>query len=353
MLSELSKRVNYNIEAAQVSVSGQVLAVVKDVQTAQDVLNEIAKKYTAEGAKIIKTEFVPNVDITPLYVSKDQLTEPSSLQAMLTKTTNTPKSYTVSAGDTLYGIASKAELTLAQLLEANPGITENTPLQIGQTLNLVVAVPLVSVRTTQEITETQVIEYGTQIVENNDEYKTYSKTISAGENGEKTVVSNIISLNGLEESRSVVSENVTKQAVDEKVEVGTLETPPKRAMGSFNYPASATLTSGFGARWGRQHAGIDLGASYGTPVYASDGGTVTFAGYNSGGYGYLVIIDHNNGYETYYGHNSSLAVSEGQQVAQGELIAYVGSTGDSTGNHVHFEIRKNGVPENPLNYLNN
>ena len=76
-----------------------------------------------------------------------------------------------------------------------------------------------------------------------------------------------------------------------------------------------------------------------------------FAGWNSGGYGYMVKIDHGNGYQTIYAHNSKNAVSVGQKVAQGEVIAYVGSTGDSTGNHVHFEILKNGVSQNPLNYL--
>jgi murein DD-endopeptidase MepM/ murein hydrolase activator NlpD len=89
----------------------------------------------------------------------------------------------------------------------------------------------------------------------------------------------------------------------------------------------------------------------GTPVAAAAGGTVTYARYNSGGYGNLVIIDHGNGIQTYYAHNSKLYVSEGQTVSQGELISAMGSTGMSTGSHLHWEVRINGVAQNPQNYL--
>ena len=89
----------------------------------------------------------------------------------------------------------------------------------------------------------------------------------------------------------------------------------------------------------------------GSVITASDGGKVVYSTYNTGGYGYLVIIDHENGYQTYYAHCSQLLVSVGDRVAQGDNIALVGSTGDSTGPHCHFEIRLNGVPQNPANYI--
>ncbi|MCW3490459.1 M23 family metallopeptidase [Dethiobacter alkaliphilus] len=99
------------------------------------------------------------------------------------------------------------------------------------------------------------------------------------------------------------------------------------------------------------HNGVDIADSRGTPIRASDGGVVRTSSYR-GGYGNLVIIDHGNGYSTYYAHNSSLQVSVGEKVKQGQTIALMGSTGNSTGNHVHFEIRKNGNPQNPLDYFN-
>jgi murein DD-endopeptidase MepM/ murein hydrolase activator NlpD len=99
------------------------------------------------------------------------------------------------------------------------------------------------------------------------------------------------------------------------------------------------------------HSGIDIAQSKGAPVRASNSGTVTFAGWR-GGYGNLVIVNHGGGIETYYAHNSSITVSVGKQVEKGQQIATVGSTGRSSGSHVHFEIRVNSSPVNPLNYLN-
>jgi murein DD-endopeptidase MepM/ murein hydrolase activator NlpD len=116
------------------------------------------------------------------------------------------------------------------------------------------------------------------------------------------------------------------------------------------WPVQGVLTSPFGMRWGRMHEGIDIGAALGTPIYAAAAGTVNYAGWE-GGYGNLTLIDHGNGLATAYGHQSRFAVSTGEAVSRGQLIGYVGSTGHSTGPHVHFEVRVNGVPNDPLRYL--
>ncbi|AFY59822.1 M23 family metallopeptidase [Synechococcus sp. PCC 6312] len=120
----------------------------------------------------------------------------------------------------------------------------------------------------------------------------------------------------------------------------------------FIWPAQGVLTSGFGPRWGRMHRGIDIAAPVGTPVLASAPGVITYARWNDGGYGNLVEIRHNDGTLTLYGHNQRLRVREGQYVQQGELIADMGSTGRSTGPHVHFEIRPMGRGAiNPMLFL--
>jgi murein DD-endopeptidase MepM/ murein hydrolase activator NlpD len=116
------------------------------------------------------------------------------------------------------------------------------------------------------------------------------------------------------------------------------------------WPVSGPITSPFGMRWGRLHPGIDIGVPIGTPIHAAKAGTVIYASWMSG-YGNFVIIDHGGGFSTAYGHQSRLAVSVGERVAQGQVIGYSGDTGNSTGPHLHFETRVNGVPENPLNYL--
>jgi murein DD-endopeptidase MepM/ murein hydrolase activator NlpD len=116
------------------------------------------------------------------------------------------------------------------------------------------------------------------------------------------------------------------------------------------WPVDAPITSPFGWRWGRMHEGIDLGAGYGAPIAAAAPGTVIYAGW-LGGYGNLTVIDHGGGLATAYGHQSSIAVGVGDQVAQGQAIGYVGSTGHSTGPHLHFEVRVNGQAVDPLGYL--
>ncbi len=116
-------------------------------------------------------------------------------------------------------------------------------------------------------------------------------------------------------------------------------------------PVSATITSRFGSRWGSNHKGTDFGAPTGTSIKAAASGTVTYAGWNSGGFGYLVIISHGNGVQTYYAHCSSILTKVGASVSQGQVIAKVGNTGRSFGSHLHFEVRVNDVAYNPENYL--
>ena len=116
------------------------------------------------------------------------------------------------------------------------------------------------------------------------------------------------------------------------------------------WPASGPVTSPFGFRWGRMHEGIDIGATYGSAIHAAASGTVIYCGWESG-YGNLTVIDHGGNLATAYGHQSSIAVTCGQQVSQGQVIGYVGSTGHSTGPHLHFEVRINGAPVDPMGYL--
>ncbi|WP_110955325.1 murein hydrolase activator EnvC family protein [Anaerosinus massiliensis] len=129
-----------------------------------------------------------------------------------------------------------------------------------------------------------------------------------------------------------------------------------KSTGSMIWPIDGPITSEYGWRThpifgtSKYHSGIDIGGDYGMPVHAADGGVVIYAGWISG-YGNAVIIDHGNSVSSLYGHNESLAVSEGQSVSQGQVIAYCGSTGYSTGPHVHFEVRENGSPVSPYNYL--
>jgi murein DD-endopeptidase MepM/ murein hydrolase activator NlpD len=125
--------------------------------------------------------------------------------------------------------------------------------------------------------------------------------------------------------------------------------PPPSGSGLI-FPADGPITSGFGYRWGALHAGIDIGAVNGAPIHAAKSGTVIYASWMDG-YGNFVLIDHGGGFVTAYAHQSQIAVSDGQQVSQGQTLGYVGSTGNSTGPHLHFETRVNGTAVDPMNYL--
>jgi murein DD-endopeptidase MepM/ murein hydrolase activator NlpD len=116
----------------------------------------------------------------------------------------------------------------------------------------------------------------------------------------------------------------------------------------FLRPVRAPIGDRFGWRWGRMHTGIDFPAAAGTSVRAAGQGVVKFAGWNTGGYGYLVVVSHRLGFESWYAHLSRVATGPGRPVTGGSLIGYVGSTGRSTGPHLHFEVRLNGTPIDPM-----
>ncbi len=156
-----------------------------------------------------------------------------------------------------------------------------------------------------------------------------------------------------EKEEVVTTKSINTSSGSVKYASSTNTSSKKIALGiNLIKPVSGTVTSRFGSRWGSTHKGIDIGASKGTPIKAAASGTVISAstGYN-GGYGNCVVISHGNGIETAYGHCSALYVKVGQKVSQGEVIAAVGNTGRSFGNHLHLEIRINGVAQNPQNYL--
>ena len=211
--------------------------------------------------------------------------------------------------------------------------------------------PLITIRSTETATYTEAVAYDVQYIDNASLYEGETEIKSQGSEGTDLIVATVERVNGQEVSRTVVSTTRITEPVAEVQYRGTKPIPATQGTGAFQYPlASYTISSYFGMRWGTLHTGVDLAAPMGSKIYASDGGTVTFAGWK-GSYGYLVIISHGGLFETYYAHCSKILVSVGENVYQGQNIALVGSTGYSTGPHCHFEVRYNGTPNNPLNYL--
>lgn len=158
------------------------------------------------------------------------------------------------------------------------------------------------------------------------------------------------------EADLIARSNEIRQIIQSRMQQNSGSDQIVHGNGTFIWQCNGPITSPFGYRthpiFGTTiyHSGIDIGVDYNTPIHAADGGTVILAGW-CGGYGNAVIIDHGNGLQTLYGHNTSVAVSEGQTVSQGQVIAYSGSTGYSTGPHCHFEVRRNGEAVDPMGYL--
>ena len=152
-----------------------------------------------------------------------------------------------------------------------------------------------------------------------------------------------------EATASAASREAAAEAAPPSSALAAPSAVPVSASG-WVWPTNGPVTSGFGYRWGRMHEGIDIGGPTGTPLYAAASGTVTYAG-SMGGYGNIVLIDHGGSVSTAYAHQNSIVVSSGTAVAAGQQIGTVGSTGNVTGPHVHFEVRVGGSPQDPMGYL--
>ena len=350
---DLSDQIGLVTQAYCLYVDGELIGATPYEGALEELLQQLKDAATNENT--ISCEFAEDVEVKYQYVPNDQVMNLGYLAETLYSTKTAEVTYTVVKGDTWSEIAEDHGLTSKELLALNPGYNIDK-LQIGEVLTLSASVPYLTMTVQQREYYVDEIPYDIQYTDTAYLYKGDYKVTSAGEYGAADVVANVTYVNGEETQRTILSSVTLKEPVTEQRLQGTKERPTWLPTGTFRWPTSGRITSYFGGRsspggiGSTNHKGIDIAGSYGTPIYAADGGTVVYAGWMSG-YGYLVQINHGNGYVTYYGHNSSLLVSVGQHVYKGQQIARMGSTGNSTGNHCHFEVRYNGVAKNPLNYL--
>ena len=333
-------------------VDGEKVVATTRSGALEDLLDQLKLGY--QTADTVNAYFVEDVEIRQEYVESSYVMNLGYIAEILNETKQGEVTYTVESGDSYYSIAEDYEMSLEDLMKLNEGYDPDL-LRVGDVLTISNAVPYLTVVNVERQRYVQDTPYQVEYTDDASMYQGEYKVTSAGVYGKADVTANVTYINGAETEREVVASVTLSQPVTEQQLRGTKERPTWYPTGSFSWPCTGTLTSRFGYRSLRlsgsnNHQGIDIGNSYGTSIYASDGGTVTYAGW-MGGYGYLIIIDHGNGYETYYGHNSSLVAYVGQKVHKGQLIARMGSTGYSTGNHCHFGIKLNGTFVNPLNYL--
>ena len=345
-LSELSDE----LRKYEVVISGRPMGVVEDEAAFRTMLEDLREKYSNEHT--VSAEFLDTIDIQYVY-DAEQVLSIDQMRAVLEANTTGDTTYTVAQGDTFNAIAYANDMSVSDLKALNPNVQIDR-LMIGDTLNVKEQIPALSIKTVDHIQYVEPIPCPEEVREDASMFKGESKIQSEGVPGESLVTADVTYVNGVEEGRNVVSTVTQKEPTPTVKVVGTKEKPKTASTGQLGWPVRGRITSYFGSRhiFGKTsfHSGLDIAAPSGTPIHAADGGKVTFAG-RKGSYGNLVIITHDNGMQTYYGHNSALLVSAGQRVHKGQTIAKCGSTGRSTGPHCHFEVRLHGKAVNPLNYL--
>lgn len=346
-------------EAYGIYIDGNFIGAVKDKNKVDDALTDRLLNYHVEG--IVKdVSYVNKIEYTQgIYLTQSVKSEDETI-ALLTSSKEKKAVYVVQSGDTPVTISQKHNMDLEKFEELNPGAMKKC--EAGQIVNVIETDSYLPIQYVREMEALSFIDYETTEVETAALNLGVESILTKGERGEKVSQVEITYVNGIEHSRKVISTKVTREPVMEIIGLGTYTAQPDSpdtvwfgspltGSGQFGWPVdggwiSDTFISD------RNHKGLDIAADLGTNIYAAEEGMVVSAGWNSGGYGNVVMIDHMNGYQTVYGHMTSVVAVEGQYVTKGELIGMVGSTGNSTGPHCHFEVRYEGVCKDPASYLN-
>lgn len=356
-----------------VSYNGEIIAYVEEKAVVDEAVQLVAEALQSDST----FEYIRDVNCVPAFAVSSKIVDASEVaQAVLDSTDEVIKCGRLIVDGKTYMCASSTQAIKsafdARLNSFKTGV-EGEVVEYLDKLEFVEGYCLkgeavtdeqiaavaanFSVKTTATVTYTEQIDFKTITKKTSERDTNYKRVTTSGVKGEKSVTANVVYLNGVEQSREIISEAVVKEPVNQVVVQGTAAVKSKvqksSKAGSFIWPLAKAdkqyISSYFGD--GRGHKGWDICSPKGTSIYASATGTVTTAGWSTSGYGLYIIIDHGNGYSTLYSHCSELYVKVGDKVNAGETIAAVGMTGRASGNHVHFEIRINGVAQNPNRYF--
>lgn len=323
---------NTDTDIVAAALNGESVAAAQDNTVQEDGITGIG----FEQDVVVNETLAAGADIVSVQDAYDAITKEKEEKTV----------YVVEAGDCLSTIAGKCDISLSDLYALNEGVTEDTIIVPGDELVVTVPKSEISVVVTQRMTYEEDYNADVQYVDDDSAYRGTNTVISEGTTGHHKVTADVTFVNGVKTDEVYVNEEIIVESQPKVIAVGTL-TPP-----TYLRPISGgSVSSEYGYRWGTLHSGVDWQVSVGTPVKAAAAGTVIRAGWYST-YGYCVDIRHSDGSMTRYAHLNSVAVSNGQYVNQGELIAYSGNTGYSTGPHLHFEIWIGGTTVNPLYYVN-
>lgn len=348
LLASAKNAIDYKAIGQEIKINDETFAVLNSKEDAERLLDAVRSQFLSPDEVIVSAEFVENIAITSVEVARADITSFEDAWKNFEAGKDELLTYKIAPGDTTWDIADKFDMYVSDIAVANPEIDIEL-LQIGQVINLNIPMAYINVRTITNETVEEAIANKVIYEKTSSMYVGESKLKKEGAYGKKVVEFERTSINGVLEDQVVLSEEVLEEPVATVILSGS-KWREVASSGELIKPTSGTLTSRFGTRWGRAHEGIDIGTAVGTKVIAADDGIVTKVGYISG-YGKTVILDHGNGRTTLYGHLSGYTVQVGQSVKKGTQIAKSGATGSVTGPCLHFEVRENGVPKDPLKYI--
>lgn len=342
-------------EAWGIYIDGKFIAAVEDNEKIQKALSERLLNYKVDG-EVRDLSYKNKIEYTQGIYLQDSVMEEKPAIEMLTSSTEKKGVYIAKTGDTSVSVCQMYNMSLEDFTKLNP-YNASTSLKNGQVINVIETESFLPIKYVRDFETLSFLDYETV------EYETSALNVGVrsvlvkGAVGEKISNTEVTYVDGIERSRRTVKSVVTKEPVIEQIGIGTYAARPDAncrpvtGSGEMGWPLdggwiSDTFISD------RNHKGLDIAANEGTDIYAAADGVVISAGWNSGGYGYMVQIDHLNGYQTVYGHMSSVFAVENQTVTKGQLIGAVGDTGNSYGSHLHFEVRYMGVCLDPELFLN-
>ncbi len=339
-------------------IDGEFVGSTDESDNLLALLEEYREQYREEGDDESKLQFKQRVSLVDGVYPTSSIMAISEFRLLLNSEIEGEKYHTVSAGESPSLIADMYDLYYSELVAMNPSLSENATIRVGQDLIVSKSVSYLNVTSTRREVYTEEIPYPTNYTRSDKYYTTYSKVTKAGVKGEQLVTALVTYEDGVAVGRQVLATEVLKEPVAREMTVGTKN--PIYSVGNssgtksgFMWPTNiggAYVSCGF--RGYKGHTGMDItGTGYGSNIYASAAGQVVKVKWGNSGYGYHVIINHGDGIQTLYAHLSNIYVKQGQYVNQGDIIGAMGSTGNSTGTHLHFEIRINGQCVNPANYI--
>ncbi|ACL19197.1 murein DD-endopeptidase MepM/ murein hydrolase activator NlpD [Desulfitobacterium sp. LBE] len=355
---ELKGKLSFFIEAVELKIADHPMFTLASQAEADKLLKAYEEMYVKEDEnnKLTAVTFEEEVEIQDVEALPEAITTVAEALEVLKQGNVQKEEYVVEENDSWWLIARKNDLKTVEVLAANPGATLDTIIKPGEKIAIEKVSPYLTVVFEGTKTATETIPFDVETKVDNKLASGTSKVTKAGADGEKVVTYSYVQKNDKIVTKTIVDEKVTKEAVSQVVTKGPQRVQVASASrGSGLVPAlvrpyGGYVSSYYGYRGSEFHTGIDYAGSSGDPFVAAAAGTVVAAG-RQGNYGNCILVDHGNGIQTRYAHASKILVKVGQSVSQGETIGLVGSTGRSTGSHLHFEIIVNGDTVNPANYV--